>query len=67
MSKEMTFTEWKAEVAKALALRKWTRKDLAAATGYKYRYVASVCSGTAFSRPAIRAISDELGIEPYRE
>ena len=63
----MNRIEWKAEVAKALALRKWTRKDLAKAVGYKYQYTAAICSGTAYSRPAIRKISDELGLEPYRE
>jgi len=67
VTNDMTFTEWKAEVKKALALRKWSSKDLAESTGYKYAYVLAVISGTAVSRPAIRKISDELGIEPYVE
>lgn len=67
MTSNITFTEWKAEVNKALTLKHWTRKDLAEATGYKYQYTAGVCSGTVVSRPAIRKISEALGIEPYVE
>ncbi|MBR4744009.1 MAG: helix-turn-helix transcriptional regulator [Oscillospiraceae bacterium] len=67
MKELMTFTEWKAEVAKALTLKNMTKKDLAEATGYKYNYIAGVCCGTVFSRPAVKKISDVLGIEPYRE
>ena len=63
----MTFDEWKAEVVKQLALRKWTRRELAESTGYKTSYIAGVVSGTVVSRPAIKAVSDELGIEPYVE
>ncbi len=62
-----TFTEWKAEVAKALALKGLTRKDLAKMTGYNYYYVTGICSGTVVSRPAIMKISEMLGIEPYVE
>lgn len=67
MKTDKTFTEWKAEVKKALALRGWTNKDLADATGYKHNYVCSITSGTQFSKAAIRKISDELGIEPLVE
>ena len=67
MKNDMTFTEWRAEVQKQLALRKWTRKDLAAATGYKYTYVTAVIAGTQFSKVAVKRISEELGIEPLAE
>lgn len=67
MKTDMTFIEWKAEVQKALALRKWTRRDLADSLGYKYTYVCSITSGTQFSKKAVKAISDELGIESIAE
>ena len=67
MTKERTFTEWKAEVAKALVLRGWSRRDLADSLGYTYQYMAAVCAGTSYSRKAIKAISNELNVEPYRE
>ncbi len=67
MSNDMTFTEWKAELKKALVLRGWSLKDLAESTGYQYQYVCAISAGTQFSKQAIRKISDELGIEPLVE
>lgn len=60
-----SFTEWRIEVSNALMRRGMKRKDLAGVTGYSEAYIYGVVCGSIISRPAIKKISEVLGVEPY--
>lgn len=63
----MNHIEWKAEVTKQLMLRKMTRAQLAKKLDYSENYIQHIICGDMRARKVIKAISDELGIEPYSE
>lgn len=63
----MNHREWKAEVTKQLMLKEMTRAQLAEKLDYSENYVQHVICGDMRARKVIKAISDELGIEPYSE
>ena len=52
-----------AEVKRQLALRKWTSKDLAKATGYKVSTIYACMSGRRDSGAVEKAIAAALNIE----
>lgn len=63
----MKQNEWKAEVVKALTLRKMSRAQLAEELGYSENYIQHVICGDMRSGRVVKRISDFLGIEPYSE
>ncbi len=63
----MNHIEWKAEVTKQLTLRKMSRAQLAEKLDYSENYIQHIICGDMRARKVIKAISDELGIEPYSE
>ena len=59
----MNKREFKAEVKKQLALRKWNYRDLEKATGYTRGSIQVMMSDDSkLSRAAIKSFSDVLGI-----
>ena len=63
----MNHIEWKAEVTKQLTRRKMARAQLAEKLDYSENYIQHIICGDMRARKVIKAISDELGIEPYSE
>ena len=63
----MNHIEWKAELTKQLMLRGMTRAQLAEKLDYSEHYIQHIICGDMRARKVIKAISDELGIEPYSE
>ena len=60
----MNKIQFKAEVKKQLALRKWTYKDLERETGYTHGSIQVMMSDdNKLSKAAIKAFADALGIK----
>lgn len=60
----MNKIQFKAEVKKQLALRKWNYKDLEGETGYTQGSIQVMMSDDdKLSEPAIKAFADALGIK----
>lgn len=59
------FPLFRAEVKKQLSLRNWTYKDLAMATGYKYRTIEAFMNEKRVTDNVARAIAEVLDIPEH--
>lgn len=56
---------WCKEAKTAMIWKDMDYEDVAAATGFTRQYVSTILNGRAVSAPAVKRISDVLGISPH--